>query len=95
MYTSIWWYIRVLPELHRPEVVDIEKLVQFDTYEEVNDNGQRVLSTRWVITNKNGQTKARLVVRGFEEKDLEIPRDSPTVGKRAMRLLISIAVLKN
>ena len=26
-------------------------------------------------------TKARLVVRGFEEKDLEIPRDSPTVGK--------------
>ena len=23
MYTSIWWYLRVLPELHRPEVVDI------------------------------------------------------------------------
>ena len=23
MYTSIWWYIRGLPVLHRPEVVDI------------------------------------------------------------------------
>ena len=23
MYTSIWWYLRVLPVLHRPEVVDI------------------------------------------------------------------------
>ena len=23
MYTTIWWYIRVLPVLHRPEVVDI------------------------------------------------------------------------
>ena len=31
------------------------------------------------------------MVRGFEEKDLEIPKDSPTVGKGAMRMLISIA----
>ena len=23
MYTSIWWYLRVLPVFHRPEVVDI------------------------------------------------------------------------
>ena len=23
MYTSIWWYLRVLPVLYRPEVVDI------------------------------------------------------------------------
>ena len=23
LYTSIWWYLRVLPLLHRPEVVDI------------------------------------------------------------------------
>ena len=23
MYTSIWWYLRVLLVLHRPEVVDI------------------------------------------------------------------------
>ena len=82
-------------EIVSAKLNELEKLVQFDTYEEVNDNGQKVLSTRWVITNKNGPTKARLAVRGFEEKDLEIPRDSPTVGKGAMRLLISIAVLKN
>ena len=71
-------------EIVSAKVNELGKLVQFDTYEEVNDNGQKVLSTRWVITNKNGQTKARLVVKGFEEKDLEIPRDSPTVGKGAM-----------
>ena len=23
MYTPIWWYLRVLPVLHRPKVVDI------------------------------------------------------------------------
>ena len=26
MYKSIWWYLRVLPVLHRPEVVDIGDL---------------------------------------------------------------------
>ena len=23
-YTSIWWYFRVLPVLHRPDVIDID-----------------------------------------------------------------------
>ena len=50
---------------------------------------------RWVLTCKDGKHKARLVVRGFEEKNLEIPVDSPTVGKGAMRLFISLATLEN
>ena len=50
---------------------ELEKLAQFQTYEEVANKGQKTLSTRWVITDKGGQTKTRLVVRGFEEKDLE------------------------
>ena len=28
MYTSICWYLRVLPVLHRPEVVDIDYRLQ-------------------------------------------------------------------
>ena len=47
------------------------------------------------MTCKDGKHKARLVVRAFEEKDLEIPVDSPTVGKGAMRLFISLAALEN
>ena len=73
---------------------ELAKLEQFQTYEEVTDLGQRTLSTRWVISDKNAVTKARLVVRGFEENDIEIRRDSPTVGKGALRLLISIAVME-
>ena len=73
---------------------ELNKLAQFDTYQEVTDCGQKPLSTRWVITNKDGNTKARLVVRGFEENDLEIPRDSPTVGKGAMRLFLSNAAIE-
>ena len=75
--------------------IELEKLIQFQTYEEVANKGQKTLSTRWVITDKNGQTKARLVVRGFEEKDMEIQKDSPTVGKGAMRLFISITAREN
>ena len=37
---------------------ELEKLAQFETYEEVADCGQKVLSTRWVITNKDGKNKA-------------------------------------
>ena len=73
---------------------ELAKLEQFQTYEEVTDLGQRTLSTRWVISDKNGVFKARLVVRGFEENDIQILRDSPTVGKGALRLLISIAVME-
>ena len=73
---------------------ELDKLAQFGTYEEVVNSGQKTLSTTWVITTKDRNTKARIVVRGFEEKDLEIPRDSPTVGKGAMRLFISVAALQ-
>ena len=57
------------------------------THEEVNDCGQNTLSTRWVITNKDEQTKARHVVRGFEE-ECTMPRDSPTVDKGTMRIFL-------
>ena len=76
-------------------VAALEKLAQFQTYEEVKDCGQKALSTRKVITYNNGQTKAILVVRGFKDRDLEIPRYSPTVGKGAMRLFVSISGSEN
>ena len=67
------------------KLAELQKLRNFDTYQEVKDCGQQTLSTRWVITNKEGQTKARLVVRGFEE-EFKMPRDSRTVGKGTMRI---------
>ena len=73
---------------------ELDKLAQFETYEDVFNYGQKTLSTRWVITNKDGKTKARLVVSGFEEQDPEIPKDSPTVDKGTMRMFLSIAALE-
>ena len=77
-------------EIGLAKETELKKLSQFNTYEEVENNDQPTLTTRWVITNKDGKAKARLVVRGFEE-DFILPRDSPAVGKGAMRTVLAIA----
>ncbi|KAL5015625.1 hypothetical protein ScPMuIL_007295, partial [Solemya velum] len=45
--------------------LELEKLQNFNTYEEIENEGQKTLSTRWVITSKDDKVKARLVVRGL------------------------------
>ena len=68
-----------------------------DVYSEVTNNGQRGISTRWVITEKfnNGERfiKARLVAHGFEQGDLDKLRtDSPTCGKESLQILMAMIV---
>ena len=81
-------------ETTEAKVPELFKLKQFNTYEEVKNCGQYTLSTRWVITKKDGQIKARLVVRGFKE-ELMMRRNSPTVGKGTMRIFLAIISCKN
>ena len=38
---------------------EVNTLALSDTYQDVTDCGQKPLSTRWVVTNKDGNTKAR------------------------------------
>jgi hypothetical protein len=45
--------------------VELDKLKQFGTYEEVDDQGQIRVSTTWVLWKKGEETRARLVARGF------------------------------
>ena len=69
-----------------------------NVYEEVHNEGQECLSVRWVVTEKvkngNTLTKARLVVRGFEEDSLNIQKDSPTCSREALRLSLAVASSK-
>ena len=69
---------------------ELGKLKSFDTYEEVRDHGQKCISTRWVLTLKDGKPKARLVARGFEEDSSDIVSDSPTVAKTTVRLFLTV-----
>ena len=68
-------------------------------YEEVDDHGQKAISCRWVLTEKseNGEkiVKARLVARGFEERNEDIRKDSPTCLKESMRLTLLVASTHN
>ena len=72
---------------------ELQKLLDFDVYTEVDDKGQDCISTTWVVTKNGEQVKARLVARGFEEVE-EVEKDSPTVAKSTMRILMSVAVSK-
>lgn len=78
-------------ECLKAKETELQKLVHFDVYTEVDDEGQPCISTTWVLTDKEGQIKARLVARGFEESET-VERDSPTVAKSTMRLLITTAM---
>ena len=77
-----------------PKKQEIEKWKVFKTFEEVPDNGQKTISTRWVCTRKikGGEVvaKARLVARGFEEDSKTFKKDSPTCSKESLRLTLSI-----
>ena len=94
-------YITTIPkeeqntqECMQAKISELEKLKEYGVYQEVEDGGFETLSTRWVMTIKEGEPRARLVVRGFEEEEI-VQKDSPTVSKSAMRVLFVVAASKS
>ena len=83
--------------INQAKKAEIAKWIEENVMEEVKDTAQERLSTTWVITTKlkNDQevTKARLVVRGYEE-ETKSRSDSPTCMKDNVRMLLAIAVGK-
>ena len=79
---------------------EIAKIVeQFDAVEVVKDEGQFRISCRfvlWLKKHSDGtvKTRARLVCRGFEQRDEDIPSDSPTLDHTNMKILLAFAQAK-
>ena len=76
---------------------ELQSWFNHNVYVEVPNDGQKYISTRWVLTEKfvngNKTTKARLVARGFEEDHLaKLRTDSPTCGKESLRIVIAIII---
>ena len=73
---------------------EMQNWIDFEVMDEVEDKGQKTISTRWVVTEKEidgrKDAKARLVVRGFEEEESH-PTDAPTAAKSTLRIAIAIA----
>ena len=84
------------PEVIEAKEAEMSNFIRFEAFEEVEDEGQPRISSRWVVTNKEAhdgmkvRTKARLVVRGFQETE-EHRSDSPTLSKESLKILMSIA----
>ena len=76
---------------------EMESWIKNEVYTEVDYQGQKCLTTRWIVTQKEKEgktiTKARLVVRGFEENTDYLRKDSPTSAKETVRILLSLASL--
>ena len=72
---------------------ELDKLKEFGTYEVIEDEGQGHVTTTWVLTEKGTEIRARLTARGFMEDD-EVPKDSPTMHKSSLRIVLAIAAAK-
>ena len=63
------------PEIIEAKKREIENLETYETFEEVDDEGQETIRCRWIVSQKekhDGQKqkyKARLVARGFQERE--------------------------
>lgn len=72
---------------------ELQKLIDFDTYETVDDEGQQHITCTWVMTQKGKEARARLTARGFQEQE-KFPSDSPTLRKSSLRTALAIAAAK-
>ena len=84
------------PEVKEAKMAEVSNLLDYEVFEEVTDEGQETIGSRWVVTEKekhDGQkhkTKARIVARGFQET-LKPQSDSRTVSKKSFKTLMAIA----
>ena len=61
------------PEVIQAKELEFKNFQKFKAFDEVEDVGQRRITSRWVVTQKEehdgmkSKIKSRLVVRGFQE----------------------------
>ena len=60
---------------------ELENFDKYEAYEEVQDEGQEVLGTRFVLTEKPDKSiNARFVIKGFQE-NFDEASNSPTSSR--------------
>ena len=77
---------------------ELQSWLENDVYEVVPYAGHKLISVKWVISEKNVNgkpiIKARLVPRGYEEEDT-VQSDSPTCYKESVRILLAVIASKS
>ena len=89
------------PEVERAKQEELEKWMKYNVMEVCDYDGQKLIPTQWVVTEKKEQksenaykVKARLCVRGDREEGYD-RTDSPTTPRDLVRLFFSFSALLN
>ena len=107
-YTEDVVFLTTIPRSRHREAKCIEakrqELENFDTFDvyELVDAPEKIqpIDTEWVLVEKEVEgktvTKARLCMRGdCEQNRHNIPKESPTVNKITLRIMLALAATKN
>ena len=66
---------------------EIENWRNFDVFEAI----EGTITTRWVLTTKDGTKKARLVARSFQDPMIdELLKDSPPCSRDSFRSILAV-----
>ena len=73
---------------------EAESITAFEVYDKIplKNVTKPVLSTRWVLKQKDTEVKARLVVRGFEQAFTDAETASPTPSLTTMLTLLTLGL---
>ena len=88
------------PECVAAKEAELQNLLNFETFEEVEDIGQQTIQSRWILTEKqehDGQktkVKGRIVAKGFQES-IKPQSDSPTILRDSLKTVLAIAANEN
>ena len=87
------------PEVPEAKQKEPANWTNFGVENEIDDQGQRTISTKWVVSERElsdglNRVKARLVIRGFEV-DEKGPVDSPTASKSLMKVFFAVCANNN
>ena len=92
LVVSIPRYMYNEPKCIAAKEKELKNWDDFGVYIEVEDIGQETVNTNWVLVKKDDGVKARLCIRGDQEKNKEnVKTDSPTVNKVNVKLFYLLA----
>ena len=83
-------------EVLEAKMKELESWKENEVYREEKENGQKTISIRWIVTEKMKEgkriCKARLVARGFEEREGKTRNDAPTCSPEVLKLCLSVMI---
>ena len=79
------------PEVNEAKHKEVENLVRYDVFEEVDDCGQEQIGSRWVIIHKKKADGQKQKVKGRLVAEEKPQSDSPTLLRESLKIYFAVA----